>query len=73
MARTIIGKRVGKSKIIFKNQNLIFNKIKVSGPKEERISDWFDVFNEDPYKIDEVVKNKVWKVEYKLQNNLAFR
>ncbi|XP_023344609.1 uncharacterized protein LOC111713869 [Eurytemora carolleeae] len=45
---------------------------KVSGPKEERIVDWFDVFNEDPYKIDEVVKNKVWKVEYKLQNSLAF-
>jgi len=37
---------------------------KMNQPKEDSVTDWFDHFGENPYKISEVVPEKVWSVEY---------
>jgi len=41
-------------------------------PTKEIVPDWFDVFGENPYKIEEVVPGKVWSVEYSTENFMAF-
>lgn len=45
---------------------------KGNAPKELDIPDWYDYFGENPYKIEEVVKDKVWMVKYKAANFMAF-
>ena len=36
------------------------------------MDDWYDIFDEDPYKIEEVVPGKVWSVTYSFVDENAF-
>jgi len=45
---------------------------KAGAPKTDDPPDWFDLFGEDPYKVEEVVPGKVWSVRYLTANFMAF-
>lgn len=46
--------------------------LKGNKPSSWTVPDWFDAFQENPYKISEVVPGKVWNVFYKTENFWAF-